>query len=359
MSWPTPQYSRKQVTKAGKILAKDQVYDDDLLWAVDVVDNWRTCHGYPINTFQATLRNKLKTIDKNAIVAQRLKRMFSIVQKLRRFENMQLARMQDIGGLRAVVSSLNKVRLLERNYLDSRFSHDLISSTDYIANPKESGYRGVHLVYKYNNSKAPEYNGLLLELQIRTKLQHTWATAVETMGTFLNHALKSSEGPERWLDFFSLTGSAFAHVEKSPPVPGYEYLNERETFENVIKESKRLKIQTRLSAFSIAAKEISIQSRQGSYHLVILDPQKMTVKIKSYSAANLGKAGQDYTDIEKKISEGLPIQAVLVSAGNIKNLRQAYPNYFLDSHKFIQQLNKIEKSLTTDSTRTPQTARVL
>ncbi len=350
MAWPTPKYSKKQISKAGKIIASDQVYDDDLLWAVDVVDNWRTCHGYPINTFQATLRNKLKIIDKNAIVAQRLKRMFSIVQKLRRFESMKLARMQDIGGLRAVVSTLNKVRILEKNYLESRFSHDLISSTDYIINPKESGYRGIHLVYKYKNTRAPEYNGLLLELQIRTNLQHAWATAVETMGTFLNHALKSSEGPEQWLDFFSLTGSAFAHIENCAPVPGYENLSDNETFEKVVAEEKRLRVQTRLSAFSVAAKEISIQSRQGSYHLVILDPQKMSVQIKSYSAANLGKAGQDYTDIEKRISAGLPIQAVLVSAGNIRNLRKAYPNYFLDSHKFILQLNKIEKALTKRST---------
>ncbi len=349
MAWPTPEYSKKQVSKAGKILSGDQIYNDDLLWAVEVVDNWRTCHGYPINTFQATLRDKLKKIDKNAIVAQRLKRMFSIVGKLRRFESMKLARMQDIGGLRAVVSTLNKVRQLESNYLQSRFSHDLVSSIDYINNPKESGYRGVHLVYKYKNFRAPEYNGLLLELQIRTQLQHTWATAVETMGTFLNHALKSSEGPDAWLDFFSLTGSAFAHMEKTTSVPGFEAFSDIETFEQVISEADRLKVKTRLSAFSVAAKEISIQSRQGSYHLVILDPQKMSVRIKSYSSANLGIAGQEYTEIEKRISNGLPLQAVLVSAGNIRNLRKAYPNYFLDSHKFIIQLNKIEKTLTKRS----------
>ncbi len=343
MVWPTPTFSKKQVSKAGKILAHDQIYDDNLIWAIDVVDNWRACHGYPINTFQATLRTKLKLIDKNAIVAQRLKRIFSIVTKLRRFDRMKLARMQDIGGLRAVVANMHKVRQLEDSYKKSRFSHDLVTFTDYIEHPKSSGYRGIHLVYRYKNNQAPKYNGLLIELQFRTKLQHAWATAVETMGTFLNHALKSSEGPEPWLEFFSLTGSAFAHLEKTNPVPGYEHLSSQETFQKVVSQSQTLKIKERLTAFSVAAKEITIESRQGSYHLVVLDPQKMTVKIKSYSASNLGIAGQEYTDIEKKITEGLPVQAVLVSAGNIRNLRKAYPNYFLDTHNFITQLKKIEK----------------
>ena len=89
MAWPIPNFSKTQVNKAGKILAGNKVFDEELLWAVGVVDNWRSCHGYPINTFQATLRHKLKIIDPNAIVAQRLKRMFSIVEKLRRFNNMQ------------------------------------------------------------------------------------------------------------------------------------------------------------------------------------------------------------------------------------------------------------------------------
>lgn len=118
MGWPTPKFSKSQVNKAGQIISagyylSEGVIDlDDFFWAFEVVDNWRSCHGYPINTFQATLRQKLKTIDNKALVAQRLKRMPSIISKLKRFQSMQLARMQDLGGLRAVVSSLGKVHEL-------------------------------------------------------------------------------------------------------------------------------------------------------------------------------------------------------------------------------------------------------
>jgi len=196
MVFPKPENSRGQVNRAGEILrAYAQSTEaapieqlDEWNWAYEVLANWRACHNYPINTFQATLRSRLKTIDKQATVAQRLKRFPSIVLKLKRFEGMQLARMQDIGGIRAILGTMGKVRRLERVYRERKFQHDLISSKDYVAEPKTDGYRGIHLIYRYRNLKEPSYNGLLLELQLRTKLQHAWATAVETMGTFLGQA---------------------------------------------------------------------------------------------------------------------------------------------------------------------------
>lgn len=114
MTWPTPQYSKSQVTRAGKTFLEPTTGVDEWLKAYVVIENWRACHGYPINTFQATLRNKLKNIDKNALVSQRLKRFNSILNKLNRFPGMNLARMQDFGGLRAVVSSMPKLHELEK-----------------------------------------------------------------------------------------------------------------------------------------------------------------------------------------------------------------------------------------------------
>ncbi|MFH1447171.1 MAG: RelA/SpoT domain-containing protein, partial [Chloroflexota bacterium] len=180
MSWPKPKFSKSKVNRAGEILALDGESHQEAGWAHKVLINWRACHGYPINTFQATLRNRLKSIDKKAIVAQRLKRTPSIVSKLRRFSAMKLSRMHDIGGLRAVVGTLHQVRTLEALYNNGRLRHELHKVYDYIKEPKSDGYRSVHLVFKYKNDRAHEYKGLLVELQLRTKIQHAWATAVET-----------------------------------------------------------------------------------------------------------------------------------------------------------------------------------
>lgn len=351
MGWPIPRFSPDEVTEAGVILVRSadnaprnwQEYER----ALRVVGNWRSSHGYPINTFQATLRQKLKSIDSGALVAQRLKRMPSIIQKLRRLDWLELGLMQDIGGLRAVVSSLEKARALEQSYRRSPFKHELVRERDYIKSPKTSGYRSVHLIYRYQNRRAPDYNGLFLELQIRTHLQHAWATAVETMGTFLKHALKSSEGPEEWLDFFSLAGSAFAHLENSPPVAEYRGLGRGDTFAAVVREARRLRVKERLLAFAVAADRVHVDRKSGSYHLIVLDTTEKTVRITSYGRGDLDTASSAYDEADRR---GEPIQAVLVSAGPIKDLRAAYPNFYLDTAEFLSQLDLMEGNTSQGST---------
>ncbi|MEZ4528699.1 MAG: hypothetical protein R2941_22525, partial [Desulfobacterales bacterium] len=101
MEWIKPKFTKNQINKAGEIIIKDDPNIGELLSAYEIVDNWRLCHSYPINTFQSTLRTKLKKIDKSSfLVSQRIKRMPSIISKLKRFPKMQMARMQDLGGLR-------------------------------------------------------------------------------------------------------------------------------------------------------------------------------------------------------------------------------------------------------------------
>lgn len=54
------QYSNNEVKNAGKILTlPDQFSSQDFQFAQDVLTYWRTIHAGPINTFQATLRDKL------------------------------------------------------------------------------------------------------------------------------------------------------------------------------------------------------------------------------------------------------------------------------------------------------------
>lgn len=75
-------------------------------------------------------------------------------------------------------------------------------------------------IYRYYSDVNKAYNGLKIEMQLRTKLQHAWATAVETVGTFIRQALKSSQGEEEWLRFFAFMGTVIALREKQSLVPG-------------------------------------------------------------------------------------------------------------------------------------------
>ncbi len=140
--------------------------------------------------------------------------MVPIKRELGLNPNMGLGGLQDIGGTRFVIDnteSINKAYQLLNKHSFSSFEFE--KSYNYIDNPKDSGYRGYHLVYKYHSSD--ESGGLNIELQIRTKLQHDWAMAVETAELISKSALKASVGDKEWLAFFQLTSAIFAKMEKS------------------------------------------------------------------------------------------------------------------------------------------------
>jgi putative GTP pyrophosphokinase len=343
MAFTVPNFTRTQVTKAGRVLIDSHASTAQKAEAMAVLSHWRSCHAYPINTFQATLRSRLKKISSTALVAQRLKRTPSILKKLQLNSGMQMARMQDIGGLRAVVDSLTQVRKLEALYTNDDLTHELIGTDDYIAIPKPSGYRSLHLIYKYKNTLNPIYDGLCIELQIRTKLQHAWATAVETIGTFLDQALKSSEGSKDWLDYFKLVGAAFSQLEKSPVAAAYESIPSTEIYKAVVKQTEALEVKRKLGAFTIAANAIETRQSQGNYHLVVLNAETKTVEIKSFGIKRLEAASDAYADVERKSSADKNIQAVLVATNSIDALKRAYPNYFLDTREFDLALQRIQK----------------
>lgn len=340
---PVPKESKSQINKAGKILAKpDRIPKAELEQARDLTSRWRACHAYPINTFQATLRNKIKRQRfQKAIVAQRLKRMPTIVDKLIREPTMQLTTMQDIAGVRAVLSSVSQAEKLATEYRNTSFSHDLIGQKNYITSPRdEDGYRSIHLIYRYKNKRNPNYDGLRLELQIRSRLQHIWATAVETMGTFLGQALKSRQGDRAWLDFFAIVSSAFAHKESRPPLPRFDNLSRKETFHAVAIAEKELNALEMMSGVSIIAENIE-ESRADSYYLIILNSFQRKISVKRYARDNFTEADSDYSGYEERAAAGERIEPVLVSAGSLHALRRAYPNFFLDIGEFIKSVRKI------------------
>ncbi|MBX3360246.1 MAG: RelA/SpoT domain-containing protein [Phycisphaeraceae bacterium] len=341
MAWPTPQFTRKEVSRAGRTLARSDASDEDTLRAISVLSNWRACHGYPINTFQATLRTRLKRVDASAFVAQRLKRLPSIVAKLKRYPEMDLARMQDIGGLRAVVKDVDSARRLHSVYVNKVLQHDLLTTSEYILTPKDSGYRSIHLVYKYRNKETSAYDGLRLELQIRTQIQHAWAMAVETAGMMLNQALKASRGSEAWLDFFALASSAFAHLEGAACVQRHAHLSKADLFDMVRARAAALSIEDTLLGLAHAAKSIRHGQIQGSYFLIVLNPESRVTTMQAFARDRLGDAITRYNHIEEEIASGKPLHAVLVSSQSMQALEEAYPSYFLNATQFLTHLKPV------------------
>ena len=348
MKWVEPEFSKKRVKRAGETLVDPRCNDVDKNIAMDVLSNWRSAHAYPMHAMLIFLRTRSSKVDKNPIVVQRLKRTPSIIGKLRRFDKMKLHRMQDIGGCRSVVKSTSLAEKLSQEIQNSRTRHKLHKVDNYIKSPKESGYRGIHLVYKYNGEKI-KYRDYFIEIQIRSKIQHAWATAVEIVDTFTDQALKASQGHKDWLDFFKNVSAEFARLENRPIG---EHIDGDIAYKEIKRLENNLNAVNRLHAFAITTQHIAKQPRNKSdYFLLQLsgDPQEITVT--QYPTSQLQKATNDYLTLEKRAQKESLFDVVLVSASSMHSLKAAYPNYFADSREFLRYLKDVtaNNAINSDS----------
>jgi hypothetical protein len=344
MEYIKPQYPVPEVNRAGRLAAAAEQsgnalsVSDELTWAFEVLSNWRAAHHRPLNTFYMTLKARALRIDQESIPSQRIKRLESIASKLTREPSMKLSQMQDIGGCRVVLRDLDAVRSLEAEY-EGKSGHTRKSSKDYIVAPKLSGYRGIHLIYAFKGRDASEHDGLKVEIQLRTKLQHIWATAVEAAGTFTNQALKSSQGSAEWRRFFALVSSWFAHLEGTPLVPGTPTEVDALRTE-IIQLATNIHVVGVLNAYSSTLQGLA-HLRRGKYYLMQLDAATLETSVRVFSAAQTEKANAAYIELERSLPPNSGKQVVLVSVESLQALRQAYPNYFLDTAEFVQRVQEI------------------
>jgi hypothetical protein len=357
MAWVVRQFSKTRIDRAGEMLVRPHP-GPELDEALEIVNNWRSSHAFPLNTIQMALRRLARQVDSQPIIAQRIKRLSSIELKLKRFPTMTLSQMQDLGGCRAIVSDLPNVFRTFELFRRSRTKHKF-TVDNYINTPQRSGYRGIHLIWRYSSDKNRTYNGQKIEMQLRSTVQHSWATAVETVGTFTRHALKSSIGPERWLRFFALMGTVVAIREGSNTVPGTpadtaELLNE---LRDIVTE---LDVINRLVAYGAALQHFNSNTAgDAHYFLIELDTENQRTLVRGFRSDQLEKANAEYLELERKITPTSQSDAVLVSVENIAVLQRAYPNYFLDTRAFLDMVREALPKTLIRQRRTPPRASQL
>jgi ppGpp synthetase/RelA/SpoT-type nucleotidyltranferase len=348
-----PVYSRSKVDAAGDTLlnvrAPQTIAEmDELEEALTIINNWRASHRVPLNSMQVTLRGRAKKIDPKAIVPQRLKRLQAIEAKLRLNVGMKLSRMHDIGGCRAIVKDVKAVRALVKKYEEGLAKNPnkrarFVRKYDYLDDcPKADGYRGVHLVYQYR-SEAKDlqpYNGLRIEIQLRSQLQHSFSTAVETASLYTEQpikAIKANLDDERWRRFFALMGGALAVREKTKMVPGIpEKISDLGNELRAL--SEQLNVETVLRGVGETAEKISGNRVGAKAWLLLLDVGKRTTEVVGFTKGELPKSEEELLRIEKSVKHNPGQQVVWVRADSIDALRLAYPNFYLNTEAFIQEM---------------------
>lgn len=328
-------FSTTQITKAGEIVttSSDKTAVNE---AITRINEWRELH---LPVIELLMKNLHETLACNSITpifsSFRLKRMTSIQYKLDMNPTMGLGRMQDIAGGRFVftdVETLRSAYSLLRTDIPSCF--EIVKQDDYVENPKPSGYRSIHLVYRYLSPSNEDWDRMIVEIQLRTKLQHCWAMAVETAGLVTNTALKSGQGSDEWQEFFQIVSCLFSTKEKTPLMAPLRELSTASLINRLQKTNTKHNFFDRLLALKLVATNYK---HKGDIFLLFIDFNNKRLQVRSFNKDEKERANELYNKLESLINDKQNA-AVLVSVSSIKELKEAYPSYFLDMEEFNKQL---------------------
>lgn len=139
-------------------------------------------------------RNPIETIK------TRLKKPASIIEKMKR-KNMEFSlrgieeNMFDIAGVRVICSFQEDIYTLA-DLLLQQDDIILVERKDYIAHPKENGYRSLHLIIDVPIFLSDEKRHMKVEVQFRTIAMDFWAS-LEHKLRYKKHISNSEEIAER------------------------------------------------------------------------------------------------------------------------------------------------------------------
>jgi putative GTP pyrophosphokinase len=141
-----------------------------------------------ISTKLEVLDNEFSVIhDYNPIhhMECRLKSLSSIMEKIEKkgwpMELDSVYKVTDFAGVRVVCKYLDDIYKVEKSLL-RQDDIILVRRNDYIENPKESGYRSLHIIVEVPIFLSNQTYNMPVEIQIRTIAMDTWAS--------LEHELK-------------------------------------------------------------------------------------------------------------------------------------------------------------------------
>lgn len=337
-NYKTVQHTKGETNRAGQVYISPNANTDDKAKALGIINNWRAAHAYPLQIIYMYLKTHAPD---DALVAQRLKRLDSITAKLERFPDMRLSAMQDLGGCRVIVNTIDDVYAFVNQIRKAKWKHRYKKENDYIASPKDDGYRSYHLVYSYHSDRNLKYNGMFIEIQVRTRLQHLWAMAVETMDRIDGDSIKAGKGKVENKEFFRLASDVIRQYENF----GYdvEATKQSAEVERLRKYEHTRSIILKLSAVhttEFVNSEEKLRDESG-YYLIVCDSVKYRTIMQFFSEKESSMAIRLYNLFEK--TKGAGQDVVLVSTDSINALKDAYPSYFNNIHEFVSLIDKLVK----------------
>jgi ppGpp synthetase/RelA/SpoT-type nucleotidyltranferase len=270
------------------------------------------------------LSEESKKIRKSRVVTYRIKRIESIISKLNRFPNMELGKMIDIGGCRCIVDSPQDIFQIA-DLLEKRLKIE--KRQDYI-NKKPSdddGYSALHLYVKCKEGdKKP------IEIQLRTRDQHNWATFVEIIDVVYDTKIKEGQrNPE--LQRFCYLMSDTTNLKNDAKMEILTIEKDYDIYSELSKVFNQNNIQTR-------KQWIKVEETDHKFFIIEVNEEKRT-NIESFRDFDIAED----LYLKKFNNDKTNIVLTHLESPSYKLISIAYSNYILSMHKFQEDLCEIAK----------------
>lgn len=334
-------HSKNQVKKAGESIRKSE---GDIAIATEIIRDYRAAHLYPLTIIKNLVWKHSRKINTNAVIARRLKRLPTIIDKLQRKtldgitpNSMSVTGMSDIGGCRVILENKQELLALNASLNQSRTTHRTKRVRDYLTNPKSTGYRGIHRIYDcYHNDHTHLWKGFTIEVQLRTKLQHLWATTIEVVDLCEGKALKTNpfEADRRWTEFFFIMSEFLADEDGFISLDNAKKQRYKSRLTDI---NNALGAYNKLASFNavFSSKDIEEKAQGNSLAVLIIDESNRRVKYLFYSERQKKDALAHYSAEEKNSTNNV----LLVQMDDIKSIKNAYPNYLIDTTEFLNKFS--------------------
>jgi len=349
MAFPEPPKNRSAVRKAGKKIAEGTESAEDIA----LVDQWRGSHGYALNTFQANLRRRISRSGFEIDFVQRLKRRKTVIDKLRRRKPdgtkliSDVTSMQDFAGCRLIFESVDDlIQFRSEFHRDLRGGSQLhIIKNDpdkfnYIEAPKATGYRGIHdtLIHRPRSHRRESganlpWHNLLVEIQYRTRIQNSWATAVEMSDMLAGTRTKFQFTEDKRGRLFALASELLAREHE-----GFERRFLGTTISGLKDEIDQLERELKIIANLSALRKFEVAEQLGKHSVLnIIKDASVEVgyrlEVSTYQNGIMAISAANEAESDPK-----SLNAVYVRADKPAQLQRSYRNYFSDPSDFVSLL---------------------
>ncbi len=318
---PIKAYTKGEYVRLGNRLRNYECQEEIPIEDLEILQTLRTSYKDPLYQIFEILQQCSHEINKDAIVTYRVKRINSIISKLKRLEDSQLPRIEDIAGCRCILKDNQQVYRLKQ--LLSTKLHIKSDRNDYIENPKPDGYKSLHLIVQTIDQQSKP-----IEVQLRCIKDHNWATLVEITDLVYNTKIKELKNEDELGRILLLISKGFDNLDRTELMELIDLIKRRSFVEKINSVFVQNSIKVRKQWSEIERKT------NRNFYLIQVDHQN-TPNISSY--VHFYDAERAYFE---KFNQHQNHNIVLTHIPNAKfeQISKAYSNYTLTYHAFFQDL---------------------